>query len=1236
MHGGMKIYTGAPAAARHYVEADRGRADDYYLTEGAGVARRFSVARGRVSELAPLTGDAYETWVAGCDPDTGEPRGQLRDDDRAVRFVEVVVNGPKTWSLAAALHPDIATAYDAAQARAAEQIIGWLGEHSTTRVGPRGGQVQVPVEVAEAVTVAHYTSRAGDPHRHLHLQINARVFAAGKWRGLHTVGVRDSLAAINGIGHAAVACDPQFRAALAAHGYALAVDGEIRQLADFVGAFSARTAQIARNIDKYEREWTAAHPGESPGPAMRRSWDARAWAAGRPDKVLPQPGEDLTARWSAELAALGYRDRDIPTVLAPAPVGGLDREQTVGRVLARLGAARSAWNAADVRGEVEQLLASAGIVTDPAVRIELAEDLTARAMDRCVPLLDRHSPADGVPEHIRTWTSAPVLSVEVELTARLASRATDREAGAPDIDLTPPVDVAAGATRLDPGQAAAVTALAAQRALVVIEGAAGAGKTTTLAATKTLLEGQGRRLVVVTPTLKAARVAAAEVGAVAGSAACLAFEYGWRWNEDGAWTRLPVGHTDPVTGRAYAGPADEARLRAGDLLVVDEAGMLDQDTARALLTIADECGVRVALLGDRHQLAAVGRGGVLDLAAAQVDPTEHLTLVGVYRFTRTDATGRTTPDSDYADLTLAMRSGENPGKVFDVLLARQQVRLHADAQALREALAADAADGYTAGERVAVVVATREQAAALNAAIRDRLVFDGRVDDRRVVVTGAGERIGVGDRIATRRNDRDLQVANRDTWTVTGVDRDGGLLVTPAGTPHVTPADGVVATVTPAVTLDVTPAGTGALVLPVDYVTAHVELAYATTAHGAQGDTVTAAHLVVGEVTGAAAAYVGMTRGRTANTAHLVATDPSEAREQWLAVFARDRADLGPAHAARLAAAEAARYATGRPLEQALADLRQAWTAEQRCLDRLAADLPRRDALRDIVALEAAHADRAAALTEAYRQTGIDARNATARADASGAVVTAEIGRIRDTLLDSWDTGRGAARDAAHVVLDGPRRLQLRRAAVNRAGEQLTDWANAWRPYLPAMPTEPQQIARLADRSDDRPRLWTAFDSYARHHAEHAHPEHAPLRATAATAQETHRHAGAAVADARRQHEDRLARFGPVAWTLDPAERLADTDRRIAAAHTDLAAVRARITRLTAEPALLTQPADRLARERDTWRAHQDADPTPHRPAAPLPTAPLPAAPEPGVRLPRPEDLAALTLRTAAGPGIGR
>ena len=89
-------------------------------------------------ELASLSGDGYEAWVAGLDPETGEPRGRVRTDGQAVRFVEVTVNGPKSWSLAAELHPDVAAAYEAAQDRAAAQVIGWLARHATTRVGPRG------------------------------------------------------------------------------------------------------------------------------------------------------------------------------------------------------------------------------------------------------------------------------------------------------------------------------------------------------------------------------------------------------------------------------------------------------------------------------------------------------------------------------------------------------------------------------------------------------------------------------------------------------------------------------------------------------------------------------------------------------------------------------------------------------------------------------------------------------------------------------------------------------------------------------------------------------------------------------------------------------------------------------------------------------------------------------------------------------------------------------------------
>jgi exodeoxyribonuclease V alpha subunit len=51
-----------------------------------------------------------------------------------------------------------------------------------------------------------------------------------------------------------------------------------------------------------------------------------------------------------------------------------------------------------------------------------------------------------------------------------------------------------------------------------------------------------------------------------------------------------------------------------------------------------------------------------------------------------------------------------------------------------------------------------------------------------------------------------------------------------------------------------------------------------------------------------------MTRGRDHNIAHLVAESVDDARSQWVEVFSRDRADLGPRHAAQRAADDIDRY----------------------------------------------------------------------------------------------------------------------------------------------------------------------------------------------------------------------------------------------------------------------------------------------------------------------------------------
>ncbi len=148
-------------------------------------------------------------------------------------------------------------------------------------------------------------------------------------------------------------------------------------------------------------------------------------------------------------------------------------------MISRLGAKRSAWNTADIRGKVEVLLAQTNLVADPAARIELAEDVTARAAARCVRLLT----SPGVPEHVRSLTSRHVVSVEDGLVRRLARRA---EHPARRVRLQ-----GRGLVRVDPAQAAVVGALAGDGHLVVVEGAAGAGKTTALRATRELLAGRG-------------------------------------------------------------------------------------------------------------------------------------------------------------------------------------------------------------------------------------------------------------------------------------------------------------------------------------------------------------------------------------------------------------------------------------------------------------------------------------------------------------------------------------------------------------------------------------------------------------------------------------------------------------------------------------------------------------------------------------------------------------------------
>ncbi|SBM44405.1 Conjugative relaxase TrwC [Propionibacterium freudenreichii] len=896
MKGGVILFRGNGAAARRYVEADRSRADEYYLGADDAVAEYAVLdGRGEVTATRSLSADGYEGWVDWTEPITGEsmgtPRAAAEGTNGSPLFAEMTINAPKSLSVAAALHPEVSDALDAAQQDALAEIRRWLGQHSVTRVGPRHAREVVPIERMQVVGIGHKTSRAGDPHRHIHMQIGTRVWAAGKWRALDTAALFKQQGAIRALGTAVIASHPQLARTLAEHRLTLdSASGEVKELEPFNGVMSKRSAQIRRNLDRLEAEWETQHPGEALGPAMTARLQGIAWTHQRPGK---KPADLKDEQWWAqELREAGYNpalhqrrpaqravsvdDLAVQEIASRAQelreagynpalhqrrpaqravsVDDLAVQEIASRALDRSAAASSAWTRHTVQEHVTRITTEAGVQAAPTELREFITLATELAVSDCLSVLPPGAPT---PEHVAHLTSLSVVAAETALRDQLVAATPRREPEHPD------VTEVAEAAGLDAGQRVAAAAVASTDPLVIVEGAAGSGKTTMLRTAITVAAEHGRLSRVVAPTLRAAQVAEEELGVPATSVAALVYAHGWRWNSDGVWTRLTLGDIDPATGGTYTGPPEHARLSQGERVVVDEAGMLDQDTARALLTVTAEAGATVALVGDRAQLPAVSRGGVLDMAAQIGGRTYDMTEL--HRFT----------DPEYAELTLRMRDGAHPSDVFDQLAALGLVTLHTDDERAREHITTYIRDGE------AITVATNDEAAVLNERIRIGRVERGEVDDT-VTATGSdGLPIGRGDVIQTRRNDTTLGAANRQQWIVQHVTDDGTVYAREVGSGRKNPRT---------------------VALPAEYVAEHAHLSYAATAYGAQGATVTASHTVLSEATSGTGVYVGMTRGREANRLHVAAESMADARAQFIEAMERDPADRGLDHATAQAA----------------------------------------------------------------------------------------------------------------------------------------------------------------------------------------------------------------------------------------------------------------------------------------------------------------------------------------------
>ncbi len=838
---------------------------------------RFVVEHGVIT-TDQLTAGGLRVWLTGHDPITGEGRGHQRLSPDADLVLDGTLNHPKSYSIAALLHPELAAEFEALQDRLRERILlTWQNELNARR--GHGGLVREEITRIEVVELQHRRSRALDPHIHRHLWLNIKVLGAdGKWSNVDSRVAMKLHTVVNAEGELTARTDPAWIAALARHGYTLDDTGEITELARAVRPLSRRSAQIEANRTRMIAEWSKANGGSAPSAEVLQQVDRRAWAVARPNKPADLEEMAWESRVRDEIAAID------PSLIAPrAPVAvaatdlrALDLDLLAAAAVVdadeRSTSSGGRFSDFDIRAGAVRALSRTGIVAERSQIEPVIADITTRAAKAVWQLV-----AEVPPAHVKAYMATDTVRTKIRLAGRLDVLAQPGRSLLPNelFGLAPDEDI----STLDASQGVAACAIAGTDGLVTVTGPAGTGKTTMLRAAFAALRAQQRRMLVVAPTRKAATVASREVGAAASSIHALLADHGYRWGPDEAggkaWTRLRLGEVDPSTGVAYGGPTQYV-LRFGDRIVVDEAGMIDLLTANVLADLAIEQGVGLALVGDPHQALPVGHSGAMGSAIRHANAAVELDTVHRFR------------DPEYAALTLRLRHAsdrEDAMAVAGELTERGHVERVDHNDAARERMIDAYFAWHARGKRVTLVSGTNAEADAINDAIQQRRVDHGELDPG-VLAWGMGEqRILVGDTVQTRRNDQLTGVENRAQWTVRGIHDDFVDLVSVSDS-------GELRRVT------------------TEYARAHLQLAYASTVHGVQGDTADAS--VVGPDVDAAGLYVGLTRGRVHNVAIVVARSDAAARERLAESMQRGTPELTMQDAVRAAQAEMQRAARAR------------------------------------------------------------------------------------------------------------------------------------------------------------------------------------------------------------------------------------------------------------------------------------------------------------------------------------
>jgi conjugative relaxase-like TrwC/TraI family protein len=765
---------------------------DVYDGEQLAVALEHADARVTVGNRGyDLTFDipkSYSVLVAMADPATAAALEEVYLD--AVRETVTAVQGWAGYGMRGH-HGDGQTG-TRVEGRG---LLGWMNVHRTARpVGP---------------------GQPPDPHLHAHVTIlNLVQGADGKWSTIGAGG-RD----IHRHAHAADAyLRARLRAVTAAR-WGVRWDRDLKTgawevagvPADLRGLFSKRRGQVAEEL--HERGLTLAGDGDQAAPRASTAQAKEAAERSRKAKPAAGAGGDLRADWHAQAQAAGHAPGAVvaaampgpdpgpghgpdrgPTpspdhgpdrglggeglgedLQAPAAAGEHSEPARVGE-LAPAAAGPAGVDVAAVaayvlRGESGQVGVKGGLtehrkvvtradvlaaVMDavPAGLPDLAagEALTDAVLDQGVAVVLPPAGQTHLTNAAR-YTSTEILTAEQQVLAVARDRYNNTTGPTPGPGYA---QVSADVVALAVAQFEAVAGFSLsgeQRAVLdrlataghgveTVVGVAGSGKTTLMSALRAAHEAAGHT------------VAGAATAGVA--AKNLRTEAGIQARTVAAWLTR-IDQTGPLA------------LAGVDVLVLDEAAMVDDRHVARLLAAAGVTGTQVVAIGDPLQLRAVGVGGTF-AAVHQLIEGGELTE------------NRRQRDTTERDALAIWRTGQRAATV-QAWADAGRVHVTGTAVAAHEAMIdtwdqarAAWADPYERVEQLLLLAHTNTDVAALNARARTRRALRGELGDQTTIALADGTRLplAVGDQVMTRRNDPGLQVLNGQRGILTAVDPGDG------------------------------------------------------------------------------------------------------------------------------------------------------------------------------------------------------------------------------------------------------------------------------------------------------------------------------------------------------------------------------------------------------------------------------------------------------------------------------